>query len=248
MDNQHHEGNDEGKNKSEWGPRKIFFASVNSINHVLILFLTAYILYLGWDLSKNTNIHAVFCTLGYVFLMSEAIILIAEENIWTNFFSRQTNKHLHWILQVGGSTLSIAGVAIKFNHKKEHFQSTHAITGIISVSFIILVALLGVFAFFAFRLRKMLRPVIFKFLHNFLGVFCFVIGMTSLLYGLEKRWMKNNATEGMAKTCIIFTYVITLFSLFGAIRSLFNQAGSIFFGVENSSRFRNVWHVGKSPS
>lgn len=159
--------------------------------------------------------------------MSEAIILIAEENIWTNFFSRQTNKHIHWILQVGGSVLSIAGVAIKFDHKNDHFESTHAITGIISVSFIFLVALLGVFAFFAVRLRKMLRPVIFKFLHNFLGVFCFVIGMTSLLYGLEKRWMKKNSTEGMAKTCIIFTYAITLFSLLGAIRSLFNQAVSI---------------------
>ena len=159
--------------------------------------------------------------------MSEAIILIAEENVWTNFLSRQTNKHIHWLLQVGGSVLSITGVAIKYDPKVDNFKSTHAITGIISVAFIFLVALLGVFALFAVRLRHMVRPVILKFFHNFLGIFCFVIGMTSMLYGLEKRWMKKNSTNDMTKTCIIFTYAITLFSLFGAIRSLFYQAVSI---------------------
>ena len=159
--------------------------------------------------------------------MSEGIILLAEENLWTKFLSRQTNKHVHWILQVGSAVFSITGVTVLYLDRKKHFKSTHSTIGIISVSFIFLILLLGVLAFFSARLRQFVRPVILKFLHNFLGIFCFVMGMVAMIYGLEKRWMKRHSSAEKAEACIIFTYIITVFSLVGALRSLFNQAVSL---------------------
>ena len=68
MDSKHQvglEGNNKVMNKSsQWRVGRIFLTTINSVNHVLILFVTGYILYLGWDLSKNTNLHAVLCTIG----------------------------------------------------------------------------------------------------------------------------------------------------------------------------------------
>lgn len=159
--------------------------------------------------------------------MSEAIVVLAEENLWTNFLSRQVSKHIHWILQVGAAVFIIVGVAVKYDKKESHFLSTHAITGIISLGMLIFVALTGIFAFFSVELRRIIRPVLFKLLHNFLGIGCFVIGMTSLLYGYEKKWMKINASDEMTLTCVIFTYAITVFSLVGALGSLCNQLGLI---------------------
>lgn len=218
---------EEPKRKFDWTFGRICLSVANLVNHIMIGFLTIYIIYLGRDLSNNTNVHAVLSTIGYVLLMSEAIVVLAEENLWTNFLSRQVSKHIHWILQVGAAVFIIVGVAVKYDKKESHFHSTHAITGIISVGLIIFVALMGIFAFYSVELRRIIRPVLFKLIHNIFGIGCFVIGMTSLLYGYEKKWMTIKATDEMKLTSVILTYAITVFSLVGAFGSLFNQLGLI---------------------
>ncbi|XP_051175184.1 uncharacterized protein LOC127290554 [Leptopilina boulardi] len=218
---------EEPKGKSDWTFGRICLSLVNLVNHIMIGFLTIYIIYLGRNLSNNTNLHAVLSTVGYVLLMSEAIVVLAEENLWTNFLSRQVSKYIHWILQVGAAVFIIVGVGVKYDKKENHFLSTHAITGIISVGLIIFVALTGIFALNSVKLRRIIKPVLFKLIHNIFGIGCFVIGMTSLLYGYEKKWMKVNASYEMNLTCVILTYAITVFSLVGALSSLCNQLGII---------------------
>ena len=158
--------------------------------------------------------------------MAEAIVVLTGENVWTRRLTRRSNSHLHWILQVLGAVCSIAGIYVMYRRKKRHFVSTHALLGIISVGGIAVLFLSGLPALFAARLRKTVRPVIGKFIHNFLGILCFAIGMASQCYGYKKRWSAE-APQGMGTVLIATTAMITVFSLIGSLRSLWEQFKSL---------------------
>lgn len=55
---------EDSKGKSDCTFWKICLSLVNFVNHIMIGFLTVYIIYLGRDLMNNTNLHAVLCTVG----------------------------------------------------------------------------------------------------------------------------------------------------------------------------------------
>lgn len=55
---------EEPKRKFDWTFGRICLSVANLVNHIMIGFLTIYIIYLGRDLSNNTNVHAVLSTIG----------------------------------------------------------------------------------------------------------------------------------------------------------------------------------------
>ncbi|XP_008206753.1 uncharacterized protein LOC100680086 [Nasonia vitripennis] len=195
----------------------------NVINHVLVLLTTGYLAYLSRDLSNVTNLHVLLCTIGYVLLMSEAIVTLTGENVWSRKLTRRSNSHLHWILQVLGAAFSIAGVYVMYAQRRQHFRSVHALAGIASVGAIIGIFFTGLPALFAGRLRKVVRPVIGKFFHNFLGILCFVVGMVSQIHGYKKGWLIRQTSSEVSMVMIVTTAMITVFSLIGSLRSLWEQ-------------------------
>lgn len=66
--------------------------------------------------------------------MAESILCFSRNNSWTVVHSRRTNSHIHWILQVVGAGLSIAGCVIEYFDRPTHFGSIHSVTGISLVS------------------------------------------------------------------------------------------------------------------
>lgn len=112
--------------------------------------------------------------------MAEAIMTFYSENSWTRIAKRETKIWLHIILQVVGSAMAIYGIAIYIDYKEEwhsrHFVSMHALTGFISMIFLIITCINGVAAFFAQRMKSVVKPVFNKLFHNLMGLAAFVVG------------------------------------------------------------------------
>lgn len=67
--------------------------------------------------------------------MAESILCFSTTNSWSNVHSRRTNSHIHWILQVVGAILSIAGCVIEYIDRSDHFNTIHGITGKYDISY-----------------------------------------------------------------------------------------------------------------
>ncbi|GAB1860493.1 Protein SERAC1 [Camponotus japonicus] len=207
--------------------QRIFISAIDAINHALIIAVTTYVVYYT---AKNnihyvTNIHVILCTIGYILLMSEAIVVLTGDNILTGSLSRCANKHLHWILQAIGLICNLVGVSLMIQAKSVHFRSIHGITGIASLVIVCTVTIFGYPVWIAWKLRKFVRPVVIKFLHNFLGIAGFVIGMVSQCYGYKKKWIYYlEKIEYADDVLLILTVLIMILSLRGAFSSLNRQA------------------------
>lgn len=109
---------------------------------------------------------------------------------------------IHWILQAlaAGSVL-VAFICVWF-HKvethREHFQSIHAITGLIACILWLVSIANGVVTAYAAELRNVIRPVILKFLHGFLGAGSYGLGMVSATYGIAHPSTQHH----LSMTCI----------------------------------------------
>lgn len=161
---------------------------------------------------------------------------LTDENIWTKSLSRRSRSHIHWILQVIGFVFIIVGFVVMFisrDGRKKHFNSAHSIVGLISIVGIIVLSFSGVPALFAVKLRKMIRPGIIKLLHNFSGIACYGLGMVSIILSYQKKYF-HHVNSTWLYCCIVSTYCIIIFSLFGALRSLLGQVRSLYHKNEET--------------
>lgn len=207
--------------------QRVFVSAIDTINHILIASVTLFIVYHAAKTYSVTNVHVILCTIGYVLLMSEAIAILASNNVLTISLSRRANKHLHWVLQALGLILNLVGIGMMYNVKSVHFLSIHGITGITSLVLICVVTVFGYPVWIAWKLRKFVRPVFIKFLHTFLGTSGFVIGMVAQCYGYRKSWVyRVTKMKHADETLLVLTVIITILSLRGALISLYRQAAN----------------------
>ncbi|XP_029042569.1 probable transmembrane reductase CYB561D1 [Osmia bicornis bicornis] len=203
--------------------------AVDLINHILIVGVTVFLLYYSMRSFGVTDLHVTLCTVGYVLLMSEAIVVLADGSSLTNFLTRRAKSHVHWILQLLGAICVVAGIVPMYQAKTFHFQSIHAILGIASTVIMLFLVAFGYPVFVAAKLRAVIRPVVIKFSHNFLGISCFVLGMASQCYGYKKSWLTYvSHVPNIQLICIVVTALITILSLRGALPTLFKQFMTMF--------------------
>lgn len=110
--------------------------------------------------------------------MAEAIMTLYATNGWSFFHSPRTKRNIHWIIQVIGSTMGIMGTVILIPKQKHHFESAHAITGLISLILTVIALINGIAALWPVQMYSKfnIRPVVSKILHNFVGMMAFVMG------------------------------------------------------------------------
>ncbi|XP_023310513.1 uncharacterized protein LOC108907711 [Anoplophora glabripennis] len=119
--------------------------------------------------------------------MAEAIIVFAGDNLWSQGLERPKKNWVHGVL-LGISIVALtAGIACEIWNKNDrgfqHFVSDHAITGLVSWLLAFVSIILGLFSWHAQGLKNIARPLIFKFIHNFIGIACYAIGIASLCLG-----------------------------------------------------------------
>lgn len=120
--------------------------------------------------------------------------------------------------------------------------SLHAQFGFASMFFLIINVVLGFGALFSYDLRKLWHPIYMKFTHNLLGITTFVLGMVSLYYGYEKRFMKRNTSTEMIAFLAWGTIITTVLSCIGATKSLLRQGMGAWTMFNKPRRVENGKH------
>ncbi|KAI8121532.1 hypothetical protein CVS40_7390 [Lucilia cuprina] len=233
---------------------------LNVLNQICIGFVT---IYMSWMCLRTglagTGLHAWLVTIGFSFLMAEAIMCHYNHNVLTFNYRRITKTTIHWVLQVLGGGCGIAGVLIKCIQK--HF-SLHSIHGKLGFAAFILCCISfasGLSALFSTRFKKLLSPLLNKTFHNILGIGTFVVALSAQYYGYETGFFSRKAPSA---DFIVLMKCLTLISLIlssiGALKALFHKSTNIVrhYMPYFSTRLRNfksftkkhsttswVWHV-----
>ncbi|XP_026730998.1 uncharacterized protein LOC113496084 [Trichoplusia ni] len=100
----------------------------NSLAHLLIglvCIITLFFTFFDGVPVYMPNIHVALSILGYQFLMAEGILSLCPHNAWSAHLTLVHKKRIHWILQIMGSTLAIAGSAIYIEFKTVHWDTLH---------------------------------------------------------------------------------------------------------------------------
>ncbi|XP_055535704.1 transmembrane reductase CYB561D2-like [Wyeomyia smithii] len=148
--------------------------------------------------------HPTFMSIGYLILMSQAILTFSGANLLTYNRHHKTKLYLHWLLQVTGATfITIAFVCIfvnKVRMGKSHFQTTHGLFGLITVIATLISIGGGVFTKYGFQLRHLIRPIYSKINHGIAGTITYMLGMITIGLGIYSVWFQedNNAQVRLA--------------------------------------------------
>ncbi|XP_037038801.1 cytochrome b561 domain-containing protein 1-like [Bradysia coprophila] len=199
---------------------------LNSLNHILIgavsLYVTWYCYHFG--ISAYT-MHVWLSILAYQLFMAEAILALYSTNSWSFFHALKTKRNIHWIIQIFATLFAIVGTICVYWGRPTHFMTVHSVTGLISLILVVIVAINGLPALWSFEFGKWSRihPVYLKLFHNLIGIFAFIIGMVSLYYGYLYTYFVESDEKDISPWLIGVLFVTTIFSLFGALKSLRTQ-------------------------
>lgn len=72
-------------------------------------------------------------------------------------------------------------------------------------------------------LKNVARPVTFKFLHNFLGIAGYVVGMISLILGYYTHWFKYYTSAETRIVASVATGFLAIWPLYAALKSCYGQ-------------------------
>ncbi|XP_037928190.1 uncharacterized protein LOC119662608 [Teleopsis dalmanni] len=160
--------------------------SIAVLNRLLIGFVTFYMCWMCLRLKvKEIPFHALFCTVGFVFLMAEGLMAHYRSNAWSQLCYRPEKTRLHWILQLIGSIVGIIGIGIKICLENKHFYTIHGVLGLVTLILCLVSLASGLSSLYANELKQRLQPIINKAVHNALGLCTFTLAMLSMYYSFE---------------------------------------------------------------
>ncbi|KAG5676840.1 hypothetical protein PVAND_006647 [Polypedilum vanderplanki] len=207
---------------------------INTLCHSFIaittFYLTWYCFHVGF--SKLITYHVYFCTLGYQ-LMTEGILAMYKQNTLTLLAHTKAQKtFIHWQLQAIGSLLSVIGIIIQIISRNQlgklHFSQTHSILGLVSFVFLILTIVSGCSALFSIELKKHLKPIYNKLLHNILALIAFITGISSIANAyLTKTWIKRNDPGELRYVMFWLVILIAFLTSIGPIKTLWHYMKTI---------------------
>ncbi|VDP73990.1 unnamed protein product [Echinostoma caproni] len=170
--------------------------------------------------------HPLLVAIGGTLIMPWAIRALDRDMSWIAQKPRASKIQWHWVLQLFGATLICVGAAAVFVNKnlygKPHYATWHGLLGLITVVFVLAVALAG------FALHWKVWPIGHLVSHGTARVshMYFGLGLISLIgvttgFGLSSHWLTRQLSdwvgEGVASGLII---PLTGIAMFPAVRTL----------------------------
>ncbi|XP_055300071.1 transmembrane reductase CYB561D2-like [Sitodiplosis mosellana] len=211
--------------QSDWQVIETYF---NVLNHIISSIAAVYMSFLCYSTGyKPISYHSWLCTIGYQLLMTQAILALYSENVWSKQHTRQTQKTIHWVLQAVGSSTAILGIIIQYIDRslnsKPHFSSTHSIIGLIAAIFTLIGMFNGISALWSIKLKNYVRPVYSKLAHNLHGTVAYSLGMTALSYGYDQDYMQAYSREDIRMWLQVLLFFSSNLTLIGASRAALNH-------------------------
>lgn len=210
-------------------PLELIESAINTINHMLIGSVTIYVLWLYISIPYEIyNLHSIFGCLGYQFFMAEAILVFYKHNSWTQHLSRRAKGWIHGALQFFASSCALTGIGIELyvHNGTLLWHNNHVFLGLTATFFLILNYILGIVVFFSGNavIRKNVNPLYLKFLHNLIGISCFVFGMTTLYFGFGRNFMLLDFVSDEIRAGLrAGTLTSAILTSLGAFRTLYSQ-------------------------
>jgi hypothetical protein len=152
-----------------------------------------------------------FIVFQYLLIMSHAILCMADNNFLTHSFNYQKRVTIHWVLQTAALILITIGQTCIFLNKnrnnKLHYQSTHAIFGLITYLLTVAATLGGVFTKYSFNFRTVIKPIVVKISHSFAGLLTYILAMITICLGIHQFF--NDSHDSWSKPVVYVIIFIT---------------------------------------
>lgn len=165
--------------------------------------------------------------------MAEGILSLYSGNSWTILTSRKSKTKIHWILQTLGGCLSFSGAIIeilyKFQRNRSHFQSLHAIIGLIAIILLSVAILSGTAALFSISLKKYLKPLYSKTGHNILAMITYGLGASAIVIAyFTKNFCKTYDFGNLRIFIAIISTISIMLTLIGPLKTFYAQCRNTF--------------------
>uniref|UniRef100_A0A182MTL1 ascorbate ferrireductase (transmembrane) n=1 Tax=Anopheles culicifacies TaxID=139723 RepID=A0A182MTL1_9DIPT len=168
--------------------------------------------------------HPTFMSIGYLILMSQAVLTMSGSNYFTHRCNHRTKVFIHWLLQaLAGILITIASVCIFLNKirlGKPHFQTLHGIFGLVTVCFTLASIGGGVTTKYAFQLRHYISPIYSKLAHGFAGTAAYLLAITTISLGVYSRWFQEDNDANVRLTLLIAIVTIALYVVIAPIANV----------------------------
>ncbi|XP_045462510.1 transmembrane reductase CYB561D2-like [Harmonia axyridis] len=166
------------------------------IAFVLMIFL----MILGTEF-QILNVHAFHFSVAWIISMTQGLLALHAVNPVVKKLLGKDKVFNHWVIEtVGlvGSTLAFScGYKDKTEKNEAHFQTWHAILGLLGYALSIFSGLNGIPALYRKELKAYVSPDWNKYFHIVTGSLGFFFGGLSLLASLYSNWYikKTHASE-----------------------------------------------------
>ncbi|KAL9704176.1 hypothetical protein quinque_007694 [Culex quinquefasciatus] len=171
--------------------------------------------------------HPTFMAVGYLVLMSQAVLTLSGANLLTYQRHHKTRVLVHWLLQaVAGVLITIAFVCIVLNKirmGKAHFQTTHGLFGLITVVLTLVSIGGGVFTKYGYQLRSVVRPIYSKIMHGVAGTVTYILGSVTIGLGIYSRWFEEDNGEQVRLALLIGLIAVTLYVIINPIAATISR-------------------------
>lgn len=165
-----------------------------------------------------------FFLFQWTLLMSEGILAVIRQNIFTKRLKHPIRLRVHWITLSLAISLIIAGFAVIIYNRAsgdgQHFSTEHGLSGVIATIFAFVTAINGLPVLYSAKLREYLPPNINKLIHGFLGFATIVTGTAATITGYYTGWFQNRSTESAFIVCFLITVIISIWLV---VRPVINQ-------------------------
>lgn len=171
--------------------------------------------------------HPSFMAVGYLVLMSQAVLTLSGANLLTYQRHHKTRVFIHWLLQaVAGVLITIAFVCIVLNKirmGKAHFQTTHGLFGLITVILTLVSIGGGVFTKYGYQLRSVMRPIYSKIMHGVAGTVTYMLGAVTIGLGIYSRWFEEDNSDQVRLALLIGLIAVTLYVIINPITATISR-------------------------
>ncbi|CAK1582811.1 unnamed protein product [Parnassius mnemosyne] len=190
----------------------IFQSTLNLLAHVLIGVVVGICLLFslrgGLPLGA-TFIHIILCVIGYQLLMGQAILSLTQENGWSAKLRLVDKRRAHWILQIMGSALALAGSFVIILEKNVHWNTNHGRFALVALVFTVASLVNGLTSLYAYEFRRIFNGNISKLTHVCFGIVTFTTASIALCYGFDYNFFRNWASDEFSNALIAFTAAFT---------------------------------------
>ncbi|XP_063385509.1 uncharacterized protein LOC134671579 [Cydia fagiglandana] len=184
-----------------------------------------------------TSQHVILCVLGYQLLMGQAILSLSPHNGWSSRLKLVHKRRAHWILQVLGSSLTLAGCHIQVVDKGVSWHTMshtlHGMFGMFSHScpwFFSVVSLAnGLTSLYANELSKIrIPPSLSKLTHICFGIVGFSTASIALCFGFDRIEFRSWASDSFTTAMIIFVAIFTTIIIINPFITFYSKSRVLF--------------------